>query len=65
MEANSKQQKIIYSKKIVDQLLELGFKPIDIMPNPIKPDFYCWAFEPSEELRQALDALFEGAKRNG
>jgi hypothetical protein len=45
--------------------LELGFKPIDIMPNPIKPEFYCWAFEPSEELRQALDALFEGAKRNG
>ena len=56
MEQINKQQ-IIYSKKVLDQLLELGFRPIESFPNPIKPYLMCWAFERDEEFDKALDII--------
>lgn len=67
MEQNNKQQ-IIYSKKVLDQLLELGFRPIETFPNPIKPQLLCWAFEKTEEFDKALDIVltdYKGGARNG
>ena len=54
--------KIIYSRKIVNQLMELGFHPVDILPNPTKPEFYCWSFEWTEEFDKALGVVLGGLK---
>ena len=53
MEQMSKYQ-IIYSKRVCEQLMSMGFVPEKVMPNPIKPKFYCWAFEQTEEFGEAL-----------
>ena len=45
---NKKQ--IIYSLKVMRQLLERGFTPEQTIPNPVKPQFNCWVFEVTEEL---------------
>lgn len=57
--------KIIYSKKIMVQLLKQGFSPIEILPNPLYPEFYCWRFKITEPFQKALDLLLEGEKGNG
>ena len=60
---NKKQ--IIYSLKVMRQLLERGFVPEQTIPNPIKPPFNCWVFEVTEELQTALDEVLGGGSRNG
>ena len=59
---NKKQ--IIYSLKVMRQLLERGFAPEQTIPNPVKPQFNCWVFEVTEELQKALDEVL-GGLRNG
>ena len=59
---NKKQ--IIYSLKVMRQLLERGFTPEQTIPNPVKPQFICWVFEVTEELQKALDEVL-GGLRNG
>ena len=46
--------KIIYAKWVCEELLQLGFRPIDTFPNPIKPDLFCWAFEWTDQFDVAL-----------
>ena len=60
---NKKQ--IIYSLKVMRQLLERGFVAEQTIPNPIKPQFNCWVFEVTEELQTALDEVLGGGSRNG
>ena len=60
---NKKQ--IIYSLKVMRQLLERGFVPEQTIPNPIKPQFNCWIFEVTEDLQTALDEVLGGGSRNG
>lgn len=55
--------KIIYSMKIMLQLVELGFQPLTVMPNPQHPEYNCWVFELNDELREALDRLLGGDHR--
>lgn len=55
--------KIIYSMKIMLQLMELGFTPITSMPNPQHPEYNCWVYELTDELREALDRLLGGDYR--
>ena len=57
---NKVEQKIIYSKKVMQQLLERGFRPIDTFQNPIDPRYMCWAFEKTEMLENALEQIFYG-----
>lgn len=57
--------KIIYSKRIMTQLLEMGFRPIDTFPNPTNPQFMCWAFEWTDEFDAALCQVLSGGARNG
>ena len=56
--------KIIYSKKIVLKLLEMGFIPVEQFPNPFNPQYTCWAFEWTQEFDDALNVVLGGA-RNG
>lgn len=67
MEQITNKQKIIYSKRVMEQLLELGFRPIDMMSNPTKPEFMCWAFEWTDEFDAALTQVLSeyGGARNG
>ena len=60
----SKKQ-IIYSLRVMRQLLERGFVPEQTIPNPIKPQYKCWVFEATEELQTALDEVLGGGVRNG
>lgn len=57
----NKEQKIIYSKRVCEQLMLLGFRPIETIPNPLKPEFICWVFEWTDEFDAALDAVLGGA----
>lgn len=66
MEQKNKEQKIIFSKKVLLQLMEMGFQPIDTMANPMNPKYLCWAFEWTEEFDKALGiVLGGGGARNG
>ena len=60
----NKKTKIIYSKRICEQLMLLGFRPIETIPNPLKPEFICWVFDWTDEFDAALGAVLGGA-RNG
>ena len=51
------QTKIIFSKRIMIKLLEMGFRPIDTFPNPTEPKYMCWAFEWTEEFNDALNVV--------
>ena len=50
MEQKLNKTKLIYSKKVCEQLMLLGFRPVETIPNPLKPQFICWAFEWTEEF---------------
>ena len=46
----------------------MGFRPIETIPNPIKPEFVCWAFAETEEFNKTLDIIltnYKGGARNG
>lgn len=49
--------KIIYSLRVMEQLVERGFVPISIMPNPKYPMYNCWIFEVTPEFEKALDEV--------
>lgn len=49
--------KIIYSLKVMRQLVEAGFFPVATLPNPKKPEYNCWVFEVSEEFQKELDRI--------
>jgi hypothetical protein len=39
----------------------LGFRPIETIPNPLKPEFICWVFEWTDAFDEALNAVLGGA----
>ena len=53
-------QKVIYSLKVVRQLLEMGFRPIETMENPINEKYKCWVFARTPEFEAALDVVLGG-----
>lgn len=48
-------QKVIYSLKVVRQLLEMGFRPVETLDNPINERYKCWVFARTPEFEVALD----------
>lgn len=61
----NKEQKIIYSKRVCEQLMLLGFRPIETIPNPLKPEFICWVFEWTKEFDAALSAILSTCGQKG
>ena len=58
--------KIIYARWVCERLLEMGFRPIETIDNPIKPEFKCWVFARTTDFEQALgEILGKGDGRNG
>lgn len=49
--------KIIYSLRIMLQLVERGFIPIEMMPNPKYPKYNCWVFKDTPEFEEVLSEV--------
>ena len=62
MEQKQIKTKLIYSKRICEQLMLMGFRPVETIPNPLKPEFICWAFEETEEFNKAISLLLGGIR---
>lgn len=58
-------EKIIYSKKVCEQLIGMGFRPIDTFPNPLKPEFMCWAFDWTDEFDTVLSEILPQFNQKG
>jgi hypothetical protein len=54
-------QKVIYSLKVVRQLLEMGFRPVETLDNPINSKYKCWVFARTPEFERALDEVLGGS----
>ena len=62
MEQRNEQTKIIFSKKVLLQLMEMGFRPIETMQNPTDPHYLCWVFARTDEFNKALDVVLGGMR---
>jgi hypothetical protein len=51
--------KIVYSLRIMEQLVEMGYRPVERMESPVIEGFYCWLFERNEEFDRDFSALVE------
>ena len=54
--------KIIYSLKVMLQLVEMGNVPISAMPNPKYPEYDCWIFEATDKFERDLNCVLGGMK---
>lgn len=54
--------KIIYSLKIMLQLVEMGNLPVSTMENPKYSEYKCWVFEMTDKLQHDLDIVLGGPK---
>lgn len=46
--------KIIYTRKIAMQLIEMGHVPVGTMPNPSRPEFLSWIFSVTPKFEADL-----------
>ena len=53
--------RIVYSMRIMKELVARGHVPIATMPNPRRQDFICWVFENTPEFQKDMDELAGGA----
>lgn len=51
--------KVIYSMKIMKDLLQMGIFPQSTMQNPTNPEYLCWVYSVDDKLIKALDEIFE------
>lgn len=58
-------QEIVYSLRVMEQLVKLGHIPVATLPNPKNARYNCWVFEQSEEFQRDLSRLLKGVSRNG
>ena len=52
--------KIIYSKRVMEELVARGNIPLQSMPNPYKPEFQCWIFEVNDKFQKDMDEILNG-----
>lgn len=58
-------QEIIYSARVMEQLVKMGHLPKATMPNPKNSKFNCWVFDLTEEFQRDLSEVLKGVSRNG
>ena len=51
-------KRIIYSRKIMLKLIDMGIYPVETIKNPYQPQYWCWVYENCKELQDALDVVF-------
>lgn len=58
-------QEIIYSYRVMEQLVRLGYIPVATIPNPKNTKYNCWIFEWNEQFQADLSEVLKGVSRNG
>ena len=56
-------KEIVYSLKVMEQLVKLGHIPIATIPNPKNTKFNCWVFEQTEEFQKDLSVVLKEASQ--
>lgn len=54
-------RQIVYSKRVMTELLVRGFSPIMEVPNPTYPQYNCWIYERSEDFDAVFADLIRGS----
>jgi len=57
MSNTESKNKIIYTRRIAMQLIEMGHVPAGTMPNPSKPEFLCWIFNRTTKFDRDLSEV--------
>ena len=47
-------EKIVYTRKIANQLIKMGFPVVRVEQNPKKPEFDCWVFKITPDFKVAF-----------
>ena len=47
-------EKIVYTRRIANQLIKMGFPVGRVEQNPNKPEFDCWVFAETPEFKVAF-----------
>lgn len=55
-------EKVIFTRKLAYQLNAMGFKIIEVRPNPHHPQYDCYVFEETEEFLEIFYKLANPAK---
>lgn len=58
-------QKLCYSKKVVQRLMEQGQFPVKELPHPTIDGFKCWMFDWSEDFEEAFSQVVKEVKKDG
>ena len=53
-EANIMEEKIVYTRRIANQLIRMGFPVVRVEQNPKKPEFDCWVFKITPDFKVAF-----------
>lgn len=57
------EREIIYSLRVMEQLVKLGHIPVATLPNPKNIKYNCWVFEQSEKFQRDLEIVLKGVSR--
>lgn len=55
------QQEIIYSLRVMEQLVRMGHIPVATIPNPKNTKYNCWVFELTEAFQRDRDIVLKEA----
>lgn len=58
-------QEIIYSYRVMEQLIRMGYIPVATIPNPKNTKYNCWIFEWNEEFQRDLSKILKEVSRHG
>lgn len=56
---------VVYSYRVMQRLMRLGYFPVKTIPNPKDSKYTSWVFEASEDFRKDLRKIVEEVQRNG
>lgn len=55
---------IVYSLRVLKQLVGMGHIPVQTMPNPKIEKYNCWVFENTKDFQKDLKYVLEEVLRN-
>ena len=58
-------QEIIYSLRVMLELVKKGHNPVSSFPNPKNPKYLCWTFKWDETFQKDLEVVLRGVSDNG
>lgn len=59
MQKHDRNLKLVYSLRIMERLVEMGYRPVERIESPMVDGFYCWLFERTEDFERDFSALVE------